>query len=456
MRHHISIKLKITLWFTILMLALAGISLGFVAMSGDYVMEDNVKNTLMKTVDGNAKEIDYEHGRVEIDDDFDYYVNGVMCSVYDLNERLISGQIPSSLRFSEVKFENWLVRAINAGGDAYFIYDRRVDVGGEAAVWVRGVAAATGGGSIVGIVGRLLFFILPFLVLIAAVGGYLIAKRAFSPVDKIIKSVNAINGGNDLSKRLGLSDTGDEIHHLAATFDKMFGRLEKSFNAEKQFTSDASHELRTPVAVILGQCEYLEKKPCSQEEYMDGIEVIKRQADKMSCLISRLLGITRIEQGTAKAVLERADVSELVEVVCREYFADKERITLHTDITPGIFADVDISLFSRMLENLLENAYKYRRKDGGNVSVTLRSLDGSAILSVKDDGVGISVEDHEKVWRRFYQADQSRGADSGLGLGLPMVKQIAELHGGSVSLSSELGKGSVFTITFPSQLSTTV
>ena len=448
MMRDVSIKLKITLWFTLLMLLVTGLSLGFIAMSGDYVMAGNIKDTLMKAVNENAKEIDFKHGHVEIDDDFDYYSNGVVSSVYSSDGALISGQLPPGLSPRDAELTDGLIRTVNDKGDFYFIYDRRTKVDGRADVWVRGVASAAGGGNIVGIAAKLLFFILPFLVLIAAGGGYVIAKRAFSPIEKIINAVNDINEGKDLSGRLGLPDTGDEIHSLAVTFDRMFERLERAFNAEKQFTSDASHELRTPVAVIAGQCEYLEKKPRELGEYKDGIEVIKRQAGKMSHLISQLLGITRIEQGTVRAVLERADLSELVGVVCREYFAGREHVTAHTDVDGGIFADVDIALFSRLLENLLENSYKYRKGDG-NISVTLKRSAGKILLSVEDDGIGIKAEEQTKVWDRFYQSDRSRGPDGGLGLGLPFVRQIAELHGGAVSLVSEEGKGSIFTITLP-------
>ena len=242
--------------------------------------------------------------------------------------------------------------------------------------------------------------------------------------------------------------TGDEAGRLAGSFDRMFERLEQSFEAEKQFTSDASHELRTPTAVILSQCSFAEKYGETREDYQEAISVIHRQADKMSLLISRLLDITRLDLGSQKLKRESVDFSEMIALICEEQDSGGRDISLSADISPGVIVDGDPFLLSRAAVNLLENARKYGR-EGGRIRVRLAQDGAEAVLTVEDDGIGIAPENLEKIWQRFYQADPSRGEQSGLGLGLSMVRQIAELHGGSAEAESELGKGSRFTVRIP-------
>ena len=172
----------------------------------------------------------------------------------------------------------------------------------------------------------------------------------------------------------------------------MLARLEASFESEKQFASDASHELRTPTAVILAQCAALEKEGLTEKDYKKGISAIDRQAQKMSRLISRLLNITRLEQGTVK-------------VVCREMSSVHPDAELSSEIEPEIYAELDVALMSRLIENLVENAFKY---GGGKVRVTLRREEGNIKLAVIDDGAGIPPEELPKIWQRFYRSDTAR------------------------------------------------
>ena len=227
----------------------------------------------------------------------------------------------------------------------------------------------------------------------------------------------------------------------------MFGRLEKSFEAERQFTSDASHELRTPTAVIMAQAEYGLELADNEDEYREALEVIKRQAERMNDLINRLLFFTRLDQGTEPVNMEEVNLSQLTSDICAEQQMIKySNITLSADIEPDIAAITDRNLFTRLLNNLCSNAYKYGKPDG-SIKVSLKRLDDRAVLSVADDGIGISEENLEKIWNRFYQVEPSRNEDAGgggIGLGLSMVKRIAVLLGGEVSVESTLGKGTIF------------
>ena len=225
-------------------------------------------------------------------------------------------------------------------------------------------------------------------------------------------------------------------------------RLERSFEAERQFTSDASHELRTPVAVILAECDSLDHGQPTEEDYRQSVDVIRRQGQQMSRLIGQLLHITRLEQGTQKLQLETADLSQLVEVLCEEQaHLAPEGTTLAVHTQPDLLVNGDVTLLSRLLANLISNAYRYG-KPNGHVWVDLRREGRWAVLAVRDDGIGIAPEDREHIFQRFYQVDAARGKD-GSGLGLFMVQQAARLHGGSVTVDSRIGEGSTFIVRLP-------
>lgn len=278
-----------------------------------------------------------------------------------------------------------------------------------------------------------------------------LASRALRPVRQLTATANAISDGQDLKARIGLPHTSgsDEIYQLSASFDNMFDRLERSFEAEQRFTSDASHELRTPTTVILAACEDARKNAQTPADYQAALDVIDRQAHKMSALIRSMLEITRLDQGTQKVNWEYADLSDLVTVICDEQAMVARRgIRISCAAEPGIFIDMDVFLISRVVQNLLDNAFKFG-VDGGWIHVALRRTAAGAELTVQDNGIGISQENLDKIWQRFYQADPSRQENAGLGLGLSMVQQIVTLHGGAVAVTSAPGHGTTFTVTLP-------
>lgn len=174
--------------------------------------------------------------------------------------------------------------------------------------------------------------------------------------------------------------------------------------------------------------------------------MIHRQADKMTSLISQLLSMTRLEQGTELAHLQQLSLSDLARSVCLEQAYSPEKVIVQAD--DPVFVQADAALLSRLVQNLVDNALKYGKPDG-HVWVCVSRQDDTALLSVRDDGIGIAPEHREKVWQRFYQVDSSRGGQSGAGLGLSMVRQIAQLHGGTVTLESQPGVGSTFTLRLP-------
>lgn len=317
-------------------------------------------------------------------------------------------------------------------------------------IWVRGVTPANGLDGIWAVLIRLATILLPVILVLSVLVGRIITKRALEPVKLLSEAVEETHDGKDLTKRIKLPDGDPLITGLADKFNEMFRRLELSFQTERQFSGDVSHELRTPTAVILAECEYQLSRDELDSEDRESFETIEKQAQSMKQLISQLLEITKMEQSNPEQSFEKEDLSLLVNAVCddAETIAQKG-ITLERDIDEGVELPLDIMLMTRLVTNLISNAYQYG-KEKGTIRVSLKKESGRALLSVSDDGIGIDKEHQDKIWNRFYRVDKARCREEGCsGLGLAMVKQIAIMHGGDVSLESELGKGSTFTVDLP-------
>ena len=316
-------------------------------------------------------------------------------------------------------------------------------------IWVRGVAKADGVDGVWAILVRLATILLPLYLVVCVLVGRQITKRALTPVKLLSEAVEETHSAKDLTKRINITYGDPMISGLADKFNEMFGRLQLSFDSERQFSGDVSHELRTPTAVILAECEYQLSREELDEEDKEGFESIQKQADSMKKLISQLLEITRMQQNNGQISFEKEDFSMLVNAVCDDAESvDKKSITLIRDIESGVEMDMEILLMSRLVTNLLSNAYNYT-KDGGTVRVSLKKDAGKIRLEIADNGIGIAKEHIDKIWNRFYRVDKARCREEGCsGLGLPMVKEIAVLHGAEVLIESTEGQGSTFIVEF--------
>ena len=445
---HISIKWRMTLWFTVVMVAIAALVLVFVMLMNRNSVTRPPEAELVYMVGRNAEDVEFDKGGWDFSD-VELYAHGVFTEIYDETGRCLAGTAPAAVTDGAPTVSDRLRTVTGSDGRAYYVYDHWITIGGSG-LWVRGTIYANAKGSVMEVIVPLAWALLPGLVLLSALGGWLISSLSFRPLEKVIAAAESISGGEDLSRRIGLPRGKSEINRLAAAFDDMFDRLERSFHAETQFTSDASHELRTPVTVILAECETLEQGQPSAEEYRGGVAVIHRQAEQMSRLISQLLHITRLEQGTQKVFLEPADLGELAEVVCEQQKLLAPEDTVLTCHAQPLTLPMDVTLMTRLLNNLISNAFRYG-SPGGHVDVSVRQEDGDAVLRVQDDGIGISPDQQARIWQRFYQVDPARSGSEGTGLGLYMVRQIAHLHGGTADVESAPGRGSTFTVRLPLQ-----
>ena len=444
----LSITMRVTLLYTLFMVLLTGLSLGFLFHAGAQSRRQTTLDRMQTMAEASRKELEAKDGELEIDRDLEAFDDGVYLSLYDTAGVPLYGFVPREFDNSVI-FDDGSLRTVESGGHSWYLYDEQITVEDYGPVWVRSIAAADAFNSTLGTLGKTALLVLPVFVVLAAVCGYLLTRRAFAPVRQITQTAREIGEGGDLSRRIGLTGRKDEIHTLAAEFDAMFARLEQAFDREKQFTDDASHELRTPTAVILSQSEYALENTQPQGETRAALESIHTQAARMAALLSQLLMLARADKGRQVVQREPVDLSELVEMVAETEAeqAEARNITVQTELEPGVTVQGDETLLMRLLINLTENAIRYGRP-GGQVKLTLRRQDGVAVGTVEDDGIGIAPEDLDKIWQRFWQADPARSG-GGAGLGLSMVRWIAGAHGGRVTVQSEPGKGSVFTFFLP-------
>lgn len=442
---NISIKVKITMWYLLLMTIMVVMVLAFILAVSSSVTTQTAMSRISSTVRSNLTQVSSSNGKISLGEDFHFYQNGVYTLIYSKNEALLAGQVPVNFTQNE-PFENGLTRTVSTEDDNYYVFDLWLPFDWENGVWVRGLMEVPEDELIIKNLILVVAVAMPAFILFATIGGYWIAKRAFKPLEDIISTADSINEASDLSARIDVPSGSNEFTRLAKTFDQMFTRLEQSFEAEKQFTSDASHELRTPISVIKGACEYALKYDETPEERQETLSMIHRQAVKMSGLVAQLLSMTRLEQGTEKANFEKINLTELTKAICTEQaYADRN---VYFEAKNEISAFVDTTLITRLIQNLIDNAVKYGKTDG-HVWVTLTENEHEIQLTVKDDGIGIPKEEQSKIWQRFYQVDASRTGDNGTGLGLSMVQKIAEIHGGYMSLESEPLKGSNFVLHLP-------
>ena len=458
----LSIRLKITLWFAFVLVLMVVLTYTVLLYISDAIMQKVLQNNLVETVEDNVDEIEYYSsvplykkdsgtdlyiaygkGYLEIDDDFLDKVNGISTGLYRENGLLLYGENPISTELSKVAFVDMQVQKKTVRGEVWYVFDRMLTTDGLEGLWLRGTVSSAQGHIQLSAVVHLSLILMPILMLLAIFGGYFIAGRALAPMKQIAQTAAQIGQGRDLKRRIALGDGDDELHQLANTFDEMFQRLETSFETERQFTSDASHELRTPMAVVMAECEYTLEQQRECSEYEDALRVIHRQGRKMSRLIADMLAFTRMERKADDFKMEWFDFSELVRSVCEdmERLQDKN-ISLTSDVEPNIVVDGNRDLLARLLTNLISNAYRYGRENG-HITVTLSSDGNEAALSVADDGIGVPMEEQEKIFLRFYQSDGAR-SNGGTGLGLAMVREIAELHRGKILVESVPGKGSTF------------
>jgi heavy metal sensor kinase len=298
----------------------------------------------------------------------------------------------------------------------------------------------------------ILAFAAPLLLMAASAGGYWISRRALAPVDEISRAAQRISIEN-LTDRLQVPNTGDQLQRLSETLNEMLSRLESAVRRMTQFTADASHELRAPVSLIRTTAEVAAlKRDRPANEYLEALDEILEEAERTSQVVDSLMLLARTDSGKEMLDCVPVDACAIVRGAAEQggRLAQNRGVGFSIDV-PHSFLPIqaDAEALRRALLILMDNAAKYT-PSGGSIRVSVASRDGFAQASVSDTGIGIAPQDMPRLFDRFWRADKARSREQGgAGLGLPIAKWIVDMHGGSISVQSELGKGSVFVIQVP-------
>jgi heavy metal sensor kinase len=296
---------------------------------------------------------------------------------------------------------------------------------------------------------QLLLFLIPAILIVSCVGGYWLSSRALRPVDEITSVARSI-GVHNLSQRVAVPQTGDEIERMAKTWNEVLDRLESSVRRIRQFTSDASHELRTPLALIRATAELALRRDRDPDAYRTSLRQIEQDAARMTELTESLLTLARADADSLEITVGSTDLNELARSVVEQSdaAAADAGIALQA-VTPEqpIKVCADACGIRRILVILVDNALKHT-PSGGCVRVSVSNGASGVSVSVEDTGEGIPAEALPHIFERFYRADPARGS-SGFGLGLSIAQAIARAHGTAIEVTSKSGSGSRFSVLLP-------
>jgi heavy metal sensor kinase len=303
--------------------------------------------------------------------------------------------------------------------------------------------------AILGNLRKIMFLTYPVCLILLFFLAKFYAKRSIQPVKEIIQTANTINKEN-LSTRIKLPENEDELHTLSVTINKLLDRIEKAIQREKQFTSDASHEFRTPIAAVKGTLEVLMRKERNPEHYRDKVAYCIGELDLLHNMMEQLLLIARAENQHLETQVETVPLEEIMMQTIERYKVkiEKYKVKVSFDISEPITVQTDKNLIAIILNNLISNAIKYSPQ-GGKVDISLAKTHRGVLLSIKDEGIGIDEKSLKFIFDRFYRAEAGREQSVvGSGLGLSIVKKLCDYLSIKIDVKSQPHQGSEFILVF--------
>ncbi len=291
---------------------------------------------------------------------------------------------------------------------------------------------------------------LPLAVVIIVGGGYLLLRRALTPVEQITRAAERITQHN-LSERLPVASTGDELERLSASLNRMITRLDDAFQNSKRFVADASHDLRTPLTVLRGESENFTDDFRLDAEMRERANSLLEEVVHLGKIVDQLFTLSRLDAGEAQTEWTRFDLTELARNTVEQMnlLAEDKGISISCDASQPMQVKGNHVRLKQVVVNLLDNAIKYTPAKGA-IQLRVLAVNGHVVLEVKDNGIGIPSDALPHIFERFYRVDQARSADSeSAGLGLAIVKSICIAHGAEVEAQSTVGSGSCFRVKLP-------
>lgn len=447
--HYISIR------FSAIIFIMAAIMILFISYFSNKTIYFDIRRQIRKETHYDFLNIDIRNGKIFVNKNFIFEEDHVQKIILDSQGDFFRGHYPDK-KLKNIPVNQWHFQKVKCSSDYYYIYDRpylKKDTitNKRVLVIVRNIGKASDFDSQYK---TMKYISYTFTFVIAFIGFLLIgivSSQLTIPMKKIKDTADKIGTDGDLAKRIEYTTPFKELDAMIQANNRMMDRLEDLFQQQQQFTSDVAHELRTPSAIVSAECQYLKKYGKNIDDYTESLTVIERQNTKTTEIISQLLQLSRLEQGRIKDDFEYSNFKTLIESVCdMEPLQFKKQITIYSNLD-DISIYMNVGLMAIAVKNIINNAMKYS-KNKSSIKLKLWKEKDYVFFEVKDYGCGMSEETKKHIYDRFYRADKSRNTD-GFGLGLSLVHKIIELHKGTIRVQSELGVGSIFTLSLPSDKS---
>ena len=434
----IPVSIRVTVWFSSVIVILFLIILSSLILIEDKVVNDLSQKELVEAVE----EIYEDPEKFENFNDGIYYIK------YNEQNEIIAGKFPKDFDIA-LAFSIEDINIYQVENKKFLYYDTRLQ---DEDNWIRGIYPLGKVQKEIETLWNIAIALSVLFLIFVVIVGYRIIKNAFKPVKQISDTALKIKRSKDFSNRIELEDSNDdEIHKMASTFNEMLDTVEEVFIHEKQFSSDVSHELRTPITVILAQSDYALQYSDTFEEAKESLEVINRHAKRMTNLINQIMELSKLER-QKEIEKEKINLSNIVLQLLEDYkpLLESKNLNLVYNVEKDLRIQGNKIMLERVFLNILMNAVKFTKT---NIEISLTREDKTAVLKIRDNGIGISEENKKFIWERFFQVNDSRNKEEnkGSGLGLSMVKKIVDLHSATIDLESELEQGTCFTIKFNMQ-----
>jgi heavy metal sensor kinase len=453
----LSIRWRLTLWNT---LGLAVMLLGFTALVYGLLRHALYEQVDRKLQAALGQLVQDSRAAVESDERLRYWIyewrehENLLAVAYDADghvrertEQLAADSVPPSPAVGQLPLEDRMIPILGRQR----ILESNVRLGDQQLTVVI-MAPLEEVDHELGELRTVLLTAVPVVLLLSAGLGYVLARKALAPMERLRLATEQITVDR-LDQRLPVANAQDELGRLTKTVNAMIARLEASFAEIRRFTADASHELRTPLTAIRTEAEVALGRPMSEAECQHLLGSILEECDRLTRLTDQLLTLSREDAASGKLARETLDLVPLVEDVVEimRPLAEIKNLRLLSQTKGELLVRGDEGRLRQVIYNLLDNAIKYT-PEGGSVTVTLERSDGAVMLTVRDTGIGVSIEHLPHLFERFYRVDKARGrTEGGTGLGLSIVQSIIVAHGGRVELTSAPGQGTTCVVSLPAE-----